>query len=93
MTLPLQFPLLALACLAAGAFAAEPPAPTWPLWDGQETVEQYARRVSLPTTKTLDQGVGNRLIEPGPEAGRADGRVKCRERLEGLLRYCYREAG
>jgi len=38
------------------------------------------------------QGVGNRLIEPGEEAGRATGPVVCRERLGGLLRYYYREA-
>jgi transposase InsO family protein len=38
------------------------------------------------------QGVGNRLIEPGEEAGRTTGEVVCRERLGGLLRYYYREA-
>ena len=38
------------------------------------------------------QGVGNRLIEPGEESGRATGPVVCRERLGGLLRYYYREA-
>ena len=38
------------------------------------------------------QGVGNRLIEPGEEAGRTTGQVVCRERLGGLLRYYYREA-
>ena len=47
MTMPLRSPLLALACLIATAFAAETPAPTWPLWDGYESVEQYARRVNL----------------------------------------------
>ena len=35
---PLRFPLL-FACLAASAFAAEAPAPTWPLWDGHESIE------------------------------------------------------
>ena len=29
---------------------------SWPLWDGQETVEQYARRAKLPATETLDLG-------------------------------------
>ena len=57
MTTPLRLPLLALACLAT-AFGAETPAPAWPLWDGKETVEQYARRVNLPPTKTLDLGNG-----------------------------------
>jgi len=39
------------------------------------------------------QGIGKRLLESGPEVGRADGRVEPRERLGGLLRYRYREAG
>jgi len=38
------------------------------------------------------QGLGNRLIEPGEEAGRTTGQIACRERLGGLLRYYYREA-
>ena len=38
------------------------------------------------------QGLENRLIEPGPEIGRAAGEVRCRERLGGLLRYYYRKA-
>ena len=56
MTMPLRFPLLALACLAASAFSAETPAPAWPLWNGQESVEHYAERTNLPKTKTLDLG-------------------------------------
>ena len=39
------------------------------------------------------QGIENTLPEPGPEVGRANGRVESRERLGGLLRYCYRKAG
>ena len=38
------------------------------------------------------QGIGNRLIEPGEEAGRTTGEVVCRERLGGMLRYYNREA-
>lgn len=38
------------------------------------------------------QGLGNRLIEEGEEVGRATGRVQCRERLGGMLRYYYRAA-
>jgi putative transposase len=37
------------------------------------------------------QGLRNDLIMPAPRAvGRA--RIRCRERLGGLLRYCYRAA-
>ena len=35
--------------------------PNWPLWDGQESIEQYARRASLEPTKTLDLGNGVKL--------------------------------
>ena len=38
------------------------------------------------------QGLGNRLIEAGEEVGRQTGKVECRERLGGLLRYYYRQA-
>ncbi len=38
------------------------------------------------------QGLDNRLIEPGDEVGRESGKVACRERLGGMLRYYYREA-
>jgi len=38
------------------------------------------------------QGLGNRLIEPGEEVGRAAGEVVCRERLGGILRYYCRKA-
>jgi transposase InsO family protein len=38
------------------------------------------------------QSLGNRLIEPGAEVGRASGDVQCRERLGGLLTYYYRDA-
>src|SRR5260370_13697442 len=33
------------------------------------------------------QGLGNRLIEPGAEAGRTTGTVACRERLRGLFKF------
>jgi transposase InsO family protein len=38
------------------------------------------------------QGLGNRLIEPAEEAGRTTGKIVCRQRMGGLLRYYYREA-
>jgi putative transposase len=38
------------------------------------------------------QGLGSDLIEPGPELGRAEGRIACRVRLGGLLKYYYRDA-
>ncbi len=38
------------------------------------------------------QGLGGRLIDPDETAGRTRGRVQCRQRLGGLLRYYYRAA-
>jgi putative transposase len=38
------------------------------------------------------QGLGNRLIDPGPEVGLTEGIIHRRERLGGMLRYYYREA-
>jgi len=39
------------------------------------------------------QGLGNKIIQPGPEVGRrTDGEIHRRERLGGMLSYYYREA-
>ncbi|MCK4304559.1 MAG: integrase core domain-containing protein [Candidatus Eisenbacteria sp.] len=38
------------------------------------------------------QGLGNRLIAAGEEVGRTIGKVRCHERLGGMLRYYYRNA-
>ena len=38
------------------------------------------------------QGLGNRILMPGDEVGRASGEIRRRERLGGLLRYYYRKA-
>ena len=38
------------------------------------------------------QGLGNRLIEPDESPRHANGAIRCRERLGGLLRYYYRDA-
>ncbi len=38
------------------------------------------------------QGLNNKIIEPGEEVGQADGSIECRERLGGLLRYYHRKA-
>src|SRR5471030_1672510 len=43
--------------MLAGSLSASEPI-EYPLWDGQETVAEYAKRVNLPPTKTLDLGGG-----------------------------------
>jgi transposase InsO family protein len=38
------------------------------------------------------QGLDNTLIEPGEEISAVAGKIECRERLGGILKYYYREA-
>ena len=38
------------------------------------------------------QGIGNELIEPGDDAEDVAGKIDCRERLGGILKYYYRRA-
>ena len=38
------------------------------------------------------QGLDNRLIIAGEEVGRTGGKVRCHERLGGMLRYYYLDA-
>lgn len=38
------------------------------------------------------QGLANELIEPSDEVGAVAGKIECRERLGGLLKYYHREA-
>jgi formylglycine-generating enzyme required for sulfatase activity len=52
--LPLVF-LMLTGSLVAGEATA------FPLWDGQESVAEYAKRVNLPPTKTLDLGNGVKM--------------------------------
>ena len=48
------WPLL-LSALSAYAVGADQP---YPLWDGKESVAEYAQKVNLPPTKTLDLSNG-----------------------------------
>jgi hypothetical protein len=41
--------------------AAEPPG--WPLWDGKETVEQYAKRAGVEPTKNIELGGGVNFLQ------------------------------
>ena len=38
------------------------------------------------------QGLGNQIIEPAGEVGAVAGKIECRERLGGMLKYYYRDA-
>jgi hypothetical protein len=50
---------LPLILLLFGPVVASEPA--YPLWDGQESVADYAKKVNLPSTKTLDLGGGVKM--------------------------------
>ena len=64
-----------------------------PTFFGEETLVKTVREfVSHYHVERNHQGLRNRLIAPGEEAGRTTGEVVCRERLGGLLRYYYRAA-
>lgn len=52
-------------------------------------MRNLGREVASNTIKRVPQENG---IEPANENGDAVGRVVCRERLGGLLKYYYREA-
>jgi hypothetical protein len=34
----------------------------------------------------------NKVIDPGEELGKVAGKIECRDRLGGMLRYYYRDA-
>jgi transposase InsO family protein len=38
------------------------------------------------------QGLENKVIDPTEEVGQIAGKIECRERLGGLLRYYHRDA-
>jgi len=54
---PVQFCATILCALVPLLARAGEPG-KYPLWDGQETIVQYAQRANLPPTKTLDLGNG-----------------------------------
>jgi hypothetical protein len=43
-------------------------------------------------SKARSSGLDTRLIDPGKEVGLTAGKVECRERLGGILRYYHRKA-
>lgn len=51
----------------------------------QQFLEHYHRERN-------HQGLDNQLIDPGEEVKRVAGKIECRERLGGMLRYYYRDA-
>jgi transposase InsO family protein len=55
----------------------------------QRAVEQF---VAHYHGERNHQGLGNQLIQPEESVGKAEGEIRCSERLGGLLRYYYRAA-
>ena len=65
----------------------------------RETTKGKKAREGLSNASTTaygyqrnDQGLDNRIIDPGDVVGCAAGKIACRERLGGMLRHYYRRA-
>ncbi|WP_144995320.1 integrase core domain-containing protein [Polystyrenella longa] len=60
---------------------------------GQHSLERALREyVAHYHSERNHQGLDNQLIDPGEEIGCVAGKIECRERLGGLLKYYYRDA-
>ncbi len=57
----MQYLITVVLLCACAVRAAEAAAESYRLWDGHETVAEYAQRVNLPATQTLDLGGGVKL--------------------------------
>ena len=55
----------------------------------QRALEQFVAHYHVERNH---QGLDNQLIQPGESVGNAEGEIRCRERLGGLLRYYHRAA-
>ena len=53
----------------------------------ENAVREYAEHYKRERNH---QGLGNELIEPNGDAGSVAGKIECRERLGGLLKYHHR---
>jgi transposase InsO family protein len=60
---------------------------------GRKSLENAVREyVAYYHAERNHQGLGNELIEPSEEAATCDGRIECRERLGGMLKFYHRRA-
>ena len=60
---------------------------------GRKSLENAVREyVEHYHAERNHQGLGNELIEPSEDAASCDGRIECRERLGGMLKYYHRRA-
>ncbi|QDU82505.1 Integrase core domain protein [Polystyrenella longa] len=60
---------------------------------GQHSLERALREyVAHYHSERNHQGLDNQLIDPDEEIGCVAGKIECRERLGGLLKYYYRDA-
>ncbi|MEO1995145.1 MAG: integrase core domain-containing protein [Planctomycetaceae bacterium] len=60
---------------------------------GQKSLEKAVREyVEHDHAERNHQGLANELIEPDQDEGSVVGRIECRERLGGMLKYDHRRA-
>ena len=65
---PKHWMLGVLSLLLAGTLARaaeDPPAQPWPLWDGSESIAEYAKKVNLPLAEAV---VGQTIVGIGGAA-------------------------
>lgn len=58
---------------------------------GEASLRRALNQYLIPYERN-HQGLGDQLIEPGANAGENKGKIECRERLGGILKYYYRAA-
>ena len=60
---------------------------------GRKSLENAVREyVENYHAERNHQGLGNELIEPNEDVDVVAGRIQCRERLSGMLKYYHRRA-
>ena len=60
---------------------------------GRKSLENAVREyVEHYHAERNHQGLGNELIEPSDDAGAVAGKIECRERFGGMLKYYHRRA-
>jgi hypothetical protein len=58
----------------------------------QAEILALRHRLNILQRKETIRGLSKRIIEPGDELRRTTGKIACRERLGGMLRYYHRRA-
>ncbi|MCP4858152.1 MAG: transposase [Fuerstiella sp.] len=65
----------------------------WMIFFGRKSLENAVREyVEHYHAERNHQGLGNQLIDPSDNVNAVAGKIECRERLGGMLKYYHRRA-